>query len=302
MPTLQQLAEAPQHLVLRLRLADLRPLRPDDERHRVEPEPGDAELRPESHDLQDLRLHQRVGGVEVGLEVVEAVVVPGLRLFVARPDRLLDAGKDDAVIDVRRPGVGPDVPVAVLGVAIAARGAEPGVLVGGVVDDQVDQHPHAALVGAVGEFDEIPKRAEARVDVVVVGDVVPVVALWRGLERHQPDAGDAHALQVVEAPQQSREISDAVAVGVHEAADGQAIDHCVLVPEVVDHVGSGLLASRDGAAARRRRGMEVTGAWFLMRRIIRTARQRAAERANGMPARHDGSGASQAEECSDERA
>ena len=40
--------------------------------------------------------------------------------------------------------------------------------------------------------------------------------------------------RVVEAAHQSREVADPVSVGVHEGADGQAVDDPVLVPEVVD--------------------------------------------------------------------
>ena len=109
------------------------------------------------------------------------------------------------------------------------------MLVGGVVDDEVDDDADAALLAAMGELDEVAERAVARIDAVVVGDVVAVVAAGRGLERHQPDRGDAEPVQIVEPPQQALEIADAVAVGVHVGADGEAIDDAVLVPEVVDH-------------------------------------------------------------------
>ena len=58
---------------------------------------------------------------------------------------------------------------------IAARLLEPGMLVGGVVDHQVDEDADAALFAAVGELDEIAERAVARIDAVVVRDVVAVV-------------------------------------------------------------------------------------------------------------------------------
>ena len=91
---------------------------------------------------------------------------------------------------------------------------------------------------AVRELDEVAERAVARIDAVVVGDVVAVVLARRRLERHQPDRRDAEPVQVVEPPHQALEIADAVAVGVHVGADGQAIDDGVLVPEVVDHESS----------------------------------------------------------------
>jgi hypothetical protein len=87
------------------------------------------------------------------------------------------------------------------------------------------------------ELDEIAERAVARIDRVVVGDVVAVVPAGRFLERHQPDRGDAEPVEVVEPAHQPLEVADAVAVGVHEAADGEAIKDRVLVPEVVDHDG-----------------------------------------------------------------
>ena len=82
---------------------------------------------------------------------------------------------------------------------------EPRMLVRGVVHDEVDQHAHAALLRAVRELDEIAERAVARIDAVVVGDVVAVVAMRRGLERHQPDGGDAQAMQIIQPARQTLE-------------------------------------------------------------------------------------------------
>ena len=72
------------------------------------------------------------------------------------------------------------------------------MLVGGVVDDQLDHHLHVALVGGVEELLEVVDGAVGRVDVDVVGDVVAVVAQGRGKEGQEPEAGDAEVLEVVE--------------------------------------------------------------------------------------------------------
>ena len=93
----------------------------------------------------------------------------------------------------------------------------------------------AALFAAVGELDEIAEGAVSGIDVVIVGDVVAVVAKGGRLKRHQPDGGHADALEIVEAIHQAAEIADAVAVGVHESGDRQAVNDGVFVPEVVDH-------------------------------------------------------------------
>jgi len=74
------------------------------------------------------------------------------------------------------------------------------MLVRRVVDHQVDEHANPALTAAVREFDEIAERSVARVDAVVIGDVVSVVALRRGLKRRQPNRRDAQTLEIVESP------------------------------------------------------------------------------------------------------
>src|SRR5215469_15401212 len=128
------------------------------------------------------------------------------------------------------------------------------MLVGGVVDDEVDEDAEAALIAGMGEFDEVAERAVAWVDVVVVGDVVAVVAHGRGLEGHEPDGSDAETLEVIEAAHEAAEVADAVAGGVHEGADVQAVEDGVFVPEVVDHEGAyEELYSRSDAVSGQRR-------------------------------------------------
>ena len=110
------------------------------------------------------------------------------------------------------------------------------MLIRGVVNYQVDEHPNAALLGSMGELDEIAQGAEGGIDPVVVGNVVAVVLAGRGLEWHQPHRSHPESVQIIEPAHQSREVTDAVAVGVHIGADGKAIDDRILVPEIVDHL------------------------------------------------------------------
>src|SRR5437870_6149745 len=104
-----------------------------------------------------------------------------------------------------------------------------------MIDDEIDDHPDAALPAALGEFNEVAERPVAWIDAVIIRNVVTVVLAGRWLKRHQPDCGDAEPVQIVETAQQALEIADAIAVGIHIGADGEAVDHAVLVPEVVDH-------------------------------------------------------------------
>ena len=104
------------------------------------------------------------------------------------------------------------------------------MLVGGVVDHQLGDHPHAARVRRGDEALDIGERAVVRMHAAVVADVVAVVEPRRRIERQQPDRVDAEIGDVVELGDQAGEIADAVVVGVKERFDVQLIDDRVLVP------------------------------------------------------------------------
>ena len=104
-------------------------------------------------------------------------------------------------------------------------------------------HADAALVRLVDEAIEVLERAVARMDALVVGDVVAVVAQRRRVEGQQPERVDAEALQVVELLGQAGEVADAVAVAVEEGADVRLVDDGVLVPERITSLTIGGLAT-----------------------------------------------------------
>ena len=82
--------------------------------------------------------------------------------------------------------------------------------------------------------EKIGARAVGWVDAAIVGDVVAVVAQRRGIERQQPQRGDAEVLEVVELPGQALKIADAVIARVEERLDVQLVDDRVLVPERIE--------------------------------------------------------------------
>jgi hypothetical protein len=137
--------------------------------------------------------------------------------------------------------VAPDVEIAPDGAFLGVAGAlEPGVLVGGVVDDELDQNADAAIVRRFNERAEVVHRAEGGVDVAIVADVVAVVAHRRREERQDPQARYAEVFDVVELRRQPREIADTVVVCVEKRFDVHLVDDRVLEPKgvVVDHVVS----------------------------------------------------------------
>src|SRR4029434_1614232 len=127
---------------------------------------------------------------------------------------------------------GPDVEVPPGRALVRPGRLEAGVLVGGVVDDQVGDHPDAPLAGRAEGLDQVAEGAQPWVDAVEVGDVVAVVLVGGRVERHQPDAGHAQAGQVVALAGEPGEVAAAVAVAVGEQLDVQAVDDRVLPPQV----------------------------------------------------------------------
>src|SRR5262249_15815009 len=181
---LQELPEPAEHVVLLLRLADFGSFGRDDERHRIHPKARNAELDPEPHDLEDLGLHLGMRRIEIGLEVVEAMEVPCLGIVIVAPGRLLHPWEDHTVRGARRLLLRPNVPISVFRIGVFACLLKPWMLVRRVVDDEVDKNTYAALLRAMGEFDKIADCAVARIDAVIIGYVIAVVAMRRDLEGH----------------------------------------------------------------------------------------------------------------------
>jgi hypothetical protein len=134
------------------------------------------------------------------------------RGLVPRPVRVLLVGEHHVARLLLGLLVAPDIEVAIGRVAALARGLEPRVPVGRVVHDEVGDDAEAAVARRAHELREVPEGTEPRIDAVEVDDVVAVVAVGRGVERHQPHAADADAAEVVEALREPGQVAAAVAV------------------------------------------------------------------------------------------
>ena len=161
----------------------------------------------------------------------EPVPVVGLRHRVPGPVRLLAVGEDDPRASVALVGLAPHVVAPVGRGGRAARLLEPWMPVGGVVDDEVGDHPKPAPMRGVEEALEVGHAAVVGVDPVEVGDVVAIVPQRRRVHGKDPQAVDAQVAEVIELLGEARQVADPVGVRVKERLDGQLVEDGVLVPE-----------------------------------------------------------------------
>ncbi len=202
--------------------------------HGVQPHPVHAHAEPVVHHLEDRLADLGIVEIEIGLMVVEAVPVIGVRDGIPRPVRGLEVLENDPRVFVAVGRLAPDVKVAPAAARRRVpRTAEPRMLVGSMIEHQFRDHAQAPLVRLAEEDAEIVQRAVAGVDALVIGNVVAVVFPRRGVEGQQPDGVDPQVLQVIELAGQAAEITDAVLVGVAKGADVELVDDGVFVPQRV---------------------------------------------------------------------
>ena len=122
----------------------------DQIRNRIDAQRVHTHVEPEAHHAEDFFQNLGVVVVQVGLMREEAMPVVGLGDRIPGPVGFFGVGEDDARVFVFLVGVAPDVEVA-LGRSwrSVTRALEPGMLIGGVIDDQLDHHLQAAIVRRV---------------------------------------------------------------------------------------------------------------------------------------------------------
>src|SRR3954465_6820660 len=105
------------------------------------------------------------------------------------------------------------------------------MLIRGVVDHELGDDPQPAAMRLGDEEPEVLPGAVLRVDVVVVGNVIPVILAGGRIKRQQPDGIHPELLDVIQLLGEPREIAYAVIVGVEKRSDVHLINNSVLVPK-----------------------------------------------------------------------
>ena len=183
----------------------------------IEAEAVDAHIQPEAHDLQHGLQDLRIVEIQVRLMAEKAMPVISLRHRIPGPVRGLGVGEYDARAQVLLIRVAPHIKVALRRTGGRIPGLlKPGMLIRGVIDDQFGDHFESEPVRLMQQGAKIIQRAELRMHVLVIGNVVAVVLERRGVEGHQPKGVDTQVPDVFELRGQTLEIADAIVVGVEE--------------------------------------------------------------------------------------
>jgi hypothetical protein len=85
-----------------------------------------------------------------------------------------------------------------------------------MVGDEVEQQVDLTRVHLAQQRVEFIERAEQRIDVAEIGDVVAEIERWRRIDRTKPNRVDAEPFKIVKPADNSLQIAFAVAIAVLE--------------------------------------------------------------------------------------
>ena len=107
---------------------------------------------------------------------------------------------------------------------------KPLVLVGGMVDHEVEDEPHAARVHLGDELLRVRHRAKLRHDGAIIAHIVAVVVVWRIEDGRKPKRGHAQLVQIVEFFDDTAQVANSVVVSVFKRTRIDLVDNRFLPP------------------------------------------------------------------------
>src|SRR5260221_13757268 len=99
-----------------------------------------------------------------------------------------------------------------------------------MVQHQLGDHLEPGFMCGLEELSKIIQGSIRGMHVIVVRYVITVIAEWRGIERKQPDRGDAEVPQVIELTEQPLKVSDAIIIGITKGLDMELVNYCAFKP------------------------------------------------------------------------
>ena len=158
---------------------------------RIDAEAIDPAIKPEPHRCKHGILHLAIVHVHLRLRIQEIVQVVLTAPCIPGPG---GATEDRLPVGRRRSiglGIGPHEPVRFRAGPARPAFDEPRMLVRCMRIDLIDQHPEPKRMRACDKRVEIRQRAEDRIDIAIVCNIVAEVLHWRSEEGRNPDGIDA---------------------------------------------------------------------------------------------------------------
>ncbi len=152
-----------------------------------------------------------------------------IEVFIVFPGTAFEYGQP-VVGRLLAVALAPEIIIVIRIVGALAALLEPFVLAGGMIDNEIHKDLHAAFMSLFENHFEIVESAEFGIDILIIGNIVAVVAVGGGINRREPDAVNAEALDIIKLAVNARQIADTVAVAVAERAAPDLIDRHFLEP------------------------------------------------------------------------
>ncbi len=137
----------------------------------------------------------------------------------------------DTYISVFLRVVTPHIVVPVSGAFRCLPGTlEPGMLIRGVVDDQLCDDFQVPLMRLPNEAFQVSNLPVCRIEMVIVGYIIAVIPLRGRVEGQQPNGGDAEVLQIVEFFNKPFDIPDTITIAIEKGLDVKLVNDGILIP------------------------------------------------------------------------
>ena len=191
------------------------------------PESVHSHVEPKAHDIFDLVADDRIVHVEVRLfpcKYMEIELFPLLAILPGQSLELAEPVVGRQTLSFYSERVTPDIIVAVGIVPAFLALQEPWMLVGCMVYDEIHEDIHSEFMGLVQNFFELLQCTVIGMDVSVVGNVISVVCIRRGIDRGEPDRIHTQRVNVFQFVINAVQISYTVSVPVSETADPDLIE------------------------------------------------------------------------------
>src|SRR4051794_34809480 len=170
----------------------------DQDRAGIDPKAIDPAVEPETHGVGHCFADVSVAPIQIRLARQKRMVVELPRGFAPLPCAAAKPAKPIVRRPAVRAGLLPNVPVGLGIVAGRAAFLEPGVLVGRVVRNEIENEPDVGIVQGIPEAFEVVHRAITGINGAEVRDVVTEILIGTLIDWRQPNGAYPEPFDIVD--------------------------------------------------------------------------------------------------------